>query len=82
MNEFADIDEPDRGVVEMFMQLLDVDQRVAAALVDAGLTTIDEVAYIPLQELLEISEITQTLLLSLRELARQRILDDTMGRAQ
>jgi transcription termination/antitermination protein NusA len=76
------MDEPDRGVIQMFMRSLDVDERVATALVDAGLTTIDEVAYIPLQELLEISEITQTLLLSLRERARQRIQDDSMGRAR
>lgn len=82
MNELAEMDEPERGVVEMFMRSLDVDERVAVALVDAGLTTVDEVAWIPLQELLEIAEITQTLLLSLRERARQRIVDDTIGRGR
>lgn len=81
MNTFAEADEPDRAIVEMFMRSLDLDERVASALVEAGLTTIDEVAYIPLQELLEIAAITQTLLLSLRERARQRIADDTLGRA-
>lgn len=75
----GEMEDPDRSVVEMFMRSLDVDERVATALVDAGLFTIDEVACIPPQELLEISEITQSLLLSLRERARQRILDGTVG---
>lgn len=76
------MDEPDGAAVEMFMRSLEVDERVATALVDAGLTTIEEVACIPLQELLEIAEITQTLLLSMRERARQRIADDIAGRAR
>ncbi len=82
MNVLVEMGEPYHAPVEMFMQSLDVDERVATALVEAGLTTIDEVAYIPLQELLEIAEVTQTFLLSLRERARQRIVDDAMGRAQ
>ena len=82
MNVLAEMNDPDRAVVEMFMRSLDVDERVATALLEAGLTTIEEVAYIPPQELLEIAEITQTLLLSLRERARRQIADDPMRRAR
>jgi N utilization substance protein A len=82
MDVSVEMDEPDRATVEIFMRSLEVDERVATALVDEGLTTIEEVAYIPLPELLEIAAITQTLLLSLRERARQRLLDDLMGRDQ
>lgn len=82
MNVSMEMDEPDRATVEMFMRSLDVDERVATALVEAGLNSIEEVGYIPLPELLEIAAITQTLLLSLRERARQRLMDDAMGRDQ
>ena len=67
-------EEPDRSAVELFMLLLDVDEQVAAALADAELTTIEEVAYIPLAELLEFDAIELALLLSLRQKARRHVL--------
>ncbi|MBX9962010.1 MAG: hypothetical protein K2Y35_03080 [Burkholderiales bacterium] len=82
MNLVVDMDDPDQAAVEMFMRSLDIDEQVAHALVEAGLTGIDEVAHMPLQELLEVASVTQTLLLSLRERARQRLADDSMRRNQ
>ena len=38
----------------LFMEKLDVDQEVADILIDEGFTSLEEVAYVPLQEILEI----------------------------
>lgn len=70
----AEMDEPDRASVEMFMRSLEIDERVATALAEAGLTTIEEVAYIPLSELLQVSSISQKFLLTMRDRARQRLI--------
>ena len=80
MNIVAEMDEPDRSTVEMFMRALGTNEQVAIALVAAGLTIIEEVAYIPLQELLEVEGVEKKLLLSLRERARSHLLNDVMGR--
>ena len=57
-------EESSRSAVELFMRLLDVDEKVAAALAGAELTTIEEVAYIPLAALLEIDAIELALVLA------------------
>lgn len=80
MNVVAEMDDPDRSIVEMFMRVLEVNEPVAIALVAAGLTVIEEVAYIPLQELLEVEGVEKKLLHSLRERARLHLLNDVMGR--
>src|ERR1700757_5255659 len=49
-------DEENRGVKEMFMRELDVDAEVASVLVDEGFTSLEEVAYVPTEELLHIEE--------------------------
>ena len=40
-----------RALVEMFMKQLDVDEEVAAILVQEGFSTVEEVAYVPASEL-------------------------------
>jgi N utilization substance protein A len=72
--DLAKKEESDRSAVELFMRLLDVDEQVAAALAGAELTTIEEVAYVPLAELLEIDAIELALLLALRQRARRQVL--------
>ncbi|MFT5504490.1 MAG: N utilization substance protein A, partial [Gammaproteobacteria bacterium] len=63
-----------RGLVENFMAQLDVDEEVAIILVQEGLTTIDEVAYIPEAELLEIEEFDEEIVQELRGRARDALL--------
>ncbi len=43
-------------VKQTFMALLDIDEALAEALVDAGFTSLDEVAYVPTREFLEAVE--------------------------
>ena len=63
-----------RQLVENFMAQLDVDEEVAIILVQEGLTTIDEVAYIPESELIEIEEFDEEIDNELRGRARDALL--------
>jgi N utilization substance protein A len=63
-----------RGFIEAFMEQLDVDEDVAAILVQEGFTTIDEVAYVPIEEMLAIEEFDQDLVNELRNRAKDVLL--------
>lgn len=63
-----------RQLIEHFMKQLDVDEEVAIILVQEGLTTIDEVAYIPESELVEIAEFDAEIVQELRGRARDALL--------
>lgn len=58
----------------MFMEQLDVDAEVASILVQEGFSSIEEVAYVPENEVLEIEEFDQDLVKELRERARDVML--------
>ncbi len=49
-------DEESGKLIKVFVDQLDVDEEVAAILVAEGLSTIEEVAYIPAEELMKIEE--------------------------
>ncbi len=63
-----------RGFMESFMEQLDVDEDVAAILVQEGFTTVDEVAYVPLEELMAIEEFDEDLVNELRNRAKDFLL--------
>jgi N utilization substance protein A len=71
-----------RQLVENFMSQLDVDEEVAIILVQEGLTTIDEVAYIPEAELIEISEFDEEIVQELRGRARDALLTMAIAREE
>jgi N utilization substance protein A len=58
----------------MFMELLDVDEEVAAILVQEGFTSIEEVAYVPEQEMLDVDEFDENLVQELRQRAKDVLL--------
>jgi N utilization substance protein A len=58
------------NAVKLFMESLDVDENVASVLVQEGFTNLDEVAYVPKQELLAIEEFDEELVDELRNRAR------------
>jgi N utilization substance protein A len=64
----------------MFMKHLDVDEEVATILVQEGYTSIEEIAYVPLNEMLEIEEFDQDMVEELRNRAKDVLL--TMALAQ
>jgi N utilization substance protein A len=58
----------------MLMEQLDVDEDVAAILVQEGFTALEEVAYVPKQELLEIEEFDEDLVDELRRRAEDALV--------
>jgi len=63
-----------RAFIEQFMEQLDVDEEVAAILVQEGFTSIDEIAYVPLPEMLTIEEFDEDMVNELRERAKDALL--------
>ena len=59
---------------EMFQQQLVVDEEVASILVQEGFTSIEEVAYVPEAELLDIEEFDEDIVNELRNRARDALL--------
>jgi N utilization substance protein A len=57
-----------------FMEQLDVDEEVAAILVQEGFTSIDEVAYVPLDEMVQIEEFDRDIAEELQSRARDVLL--------
>jgi len=61
-------------LLEMFKIKLDVDEEVASILVQEGFTNIEEVAYVPESELLEVEEFDESVVSELRQRARDALL--------
>jgi transcription termination/antitermination protein NusA len=59
---------------KLFMEYLDVDEEIAAILVQEGFSTIEEVAYVPEKELLAIEEFDEALVNELRQRAKDLLL--------
>jgi N utilization substance protein A len=62
----------------LFMEKLDVDEEVANILIDEGFSTLEEVAYVPLHEMLEIEAFDEATVQELRERARNVLLTDAI----
>jgi N utilization substance protein A len=58
----------------LFMDKLDVDEEVANILIDEGFSTLEEVAYVPLNEMLEIESFDEDTVNELRDRARNALL--------
>jgi transcription termination/antitermination protein NusA len=70
------------NVREEFMQRLDVDEEVADILIDAGFQSLDEIAYVPVQELLEIESFDEETVEELRNRARNALLTAAIVREE
>jgi len=75
-------DEENQSVLEMFMEHLDVDAEVAGVLVQEGFTTLEEVAYVPAQEMTEIEEFDEQIVEELRNRARDVLLTKAIAKAE
>ncbi len=60
--------------VNLFLEELDVDEDLAVLLVDEGFTTLEEVAYVPLEEMLSIEGFDEELVEELRRRAKDALL--------
>ena len=61
-------------ILRNFVDELDVDEEVAQMLVEEGFTTLEEVAYVPMEELLEIDGFDEDIVNELRARAKDRLL--------
>ncbi|HET6726047.1 MAG TPA: transcription termination factor NusA, partial [Gammaproteobacteria bacterium] len=68
-----------RTLTEMFMKQLDVDEEVAVILVQEGFSSIEEVAYVPNSELLQIEEFDEGIVEELRGRARDVLLTQAIA---
>ena len=62
------------GVLSFFVEKLDVDEEVAEVLVEEGFTSLEEVAYVPIEELLEIEGFDEDIAEELRGRAKDALL--------
>lgn len=60
--------------VEVFVRDLDVDEDIATILVNEGFTTLEEVAYVPLDEMLAIEDFDEDIVNALRQRAKDALL--------
>jgi transcription termination/antitermination protein NusA len=72
-------DEEFSGIRKIFMEKLDVDEEVADILVQEGFSTVEEVAYVPLSEMLEIEAFDETTVNELRARARNALLTEAIA---
>jgi N utilization substance protein A len=63
----------------LFMEKLDVDEEVADILVQEGFSTLEEVAYVPLNEMLEIEAFDEATVNELRSRARNALLTQAIA---
>ena len=75
-------EEEAQKVLNTFMERLDVGEDVATILVQEGFSNIDEVAYVPESELLEIKEFDEEIVTELRRRARDALLTQMIAREE
>jgi len=71
---------PDEEPSDLFVRVLAVDRAVAELLVANEIRTLEEVAYVPENELHSIQGLDEKLIPLMRQRARSHLLRDVMGR--
>ena len=65
--------------IEMFMEKLDVDEEVSEVLVQEGFTSLEEIAYVPLEEILAIEGFDEEIANELRNRAKDALLTQAIA---
>ena len=71
-------EEEHSSVRQIFMSKLDVDEEVANILIDEGFSSLEEIAYVPLAEMLEIESFDEETVNELRNRARNVLLTEAI----
>lgn len=66
----------------LFMENLDVDEEIADILIEEGFASLEEVAYVPLQEMLEIESFDEDTVNELRARAKDALLTQEIAREE
>ncbi len=67
------------GIVEMFVAKLDVDEDIAEVLVNEGFTSLEEIAYVPLDEIISIDGFDEDIANELRNRAKDALLTQAIA---
>jgi transcription termination/antitermination protein NusA len=79
-DEASEKHEAESGqVIGVFVEQLDVDEDVAGILVDEGFTTLEEVAYVPLEEMVQIEGFDEDIAEELRARAKDALLTQAIA---
>ena len=70
------------GIRATFMAKLDVDEEIANILIGEGFSSLDEIAYVPVNELLEIDAFDEETVEELRTRARNALLTEAIAREE
>jgi N utilization substance protein A len=71
-----------RALLDMFIKHLDVDEDVAAILVQEGFSSLEEVAYVPLNEMLEIEDFDEDIVKELRSRAKDVLVTSAIAQEE
>jgi N utilization substance protein A len=75
-------EQENQSLQQMFMESLEVDADIATILVQEGFTSVEEIAYVPTQELLGIEEFDEQIVEELRNRARDVLLNKALVKAE
>ena len=79
-DESAKRSEAEHAVTRItFMEKLDIDEELADLLIDEGFSSLEEVAYVPLAEMLEIDGLDEEIVNELRNRARNVLLTEAIA---
>lgn len=72
-------EEEQESILSTFMSALDIDEDVATVLVEEGFTSLEEVAYVPVEEMLQIDGFDQDIVNELRSRAKDVLLTQAIA---
>ncbi|MCO4837193.1 MAG: transcription termination/antitermination protein NusA [Oceanospirillaceae bacterium] len=67
------------GVVQTFIDALDIDEEFAQMLVEEGFASLEEIAYVPLDEMLAIDGLDEDIVEELRTRAKDKLLNQALA---
>lgn len=78
--EFASRQQEEAGaLINLFVDKLDVDEELAEILVEEGFTSLEEVAYVPLDEMLAIEGFEEEIVIEIRKRAKDVLLTQELA---
>ncbi len=75
-------EEESSSLRTLFMEKLDVDEEIAAILIEEGFTSLEEVAYVPIQEMMDIDSFDEETINELRARAKDALLTQELAREE
>ncbi|MBM6551460.1 transcription termination factor NusA [Marinomonas ostreistagni] len=70
--------EESQKLIDLFVSALDIDDDLAIQLVEEGFATVEEVAYVPMEEMLDIDGFDEDLVNELRTRAKEALLNQAL----